>query len=216
MPSSGKNKSKLLLDLSRFVTSRGLKGLTTVLIVDEAHNLSSELLEEIRLLSNLETNEDKLLQIVLVGQPELDEKLDSFDLRPLKQRIALRAHLDPLDLEEVTRYIEERLRIAGADPQSTPLFSTQTIAAVFRHSRGFPRLINTVCENALITAYARQSETVTPDIIREVSEELRLDVVFSTRATSWEIQANWMPNEPEAFCLICMQHCKALRQITPG
>ena len=132
VPSSGKNKSKLILDLSRFVTSRGLKGLTTVLIVDEAHNLSAELLEEIRLLSNLETNEDKLLQIVLVGQPELDEKLDSFDLRPLKQRIALRAHLGPLDVEEVTRYIEERLRIAGADMQSTPLFSAQTIAAVYQ------------------------------------------------------------------------------------
>lgn len=182
VPSSGKNKSKLLLDLSRFVTSRGLKGLTTVLIVDEAHNLSAELLEEIRLLSNLETNEDKLLQIVLVGQPELDEKLDSFDLRPLKQRIALRAHLGPLDLEETTRYIEERLRIAGADPQSTPLFSVQTIAAVYKHARGFPRLINTICENALITAYARQSAAVTPDIIREVSEELRLDVEFSPRA----------------------------------
>ena len=86
-------------------------------------------------------------------------------------------NLGPLDLEEVTRYIEERLRIAGADPQTTPLFSAATIAAVSKHSRGFPRLINTICENALITAYARQSPTVTPDIIREVSEELRLDVV---------------------------------------
>ena len=176
---SGKNKSKLLLDLSRFVTSRGLKGLTTVLIVDEAHHLSTELLEEIRLLSNLETNDDKLLQIVLVGQPELDEKLDSFELRPLKQRIALRAHLAPLDAEEAQRYIEERLRIAGADVHSTPLFSRQTIAEVYRHSQGFPRLINTICENALITAYARQLPSVTSDIIREVAEELRLGVICS-------------------------------------
>ena len=95
VPVSGKNKSTLLLDLSKFVTSRGLKGLTTVLILDEAHHLSTELLEEIRLLSNLETNDDKLLQIVLVGQPELDDKLDSFELRPLKQRIALRAPWSP-------------------------------------------------------------------------------------------------------------------------
>src|ERR1700739_3483944 len=121
VPSSGKNKSKLILDLSRFVTSRGLKGLTTVLIVDEAHNLSSELLEEIRLLSNLETNEDKLLQIVLVGQPELDLKLDSFELRPLKQRIALRAHLAPLDEQDTDRYIMERLMIAGEAPRSERL-----------------------------------------------------------------------------------------------
>lgn len=179
VPSSGKNKSRLLLDLSKFVSSRGLKGLTTVLIVDEAHNLSAELLEEIRLLSNLETNDDKLLQIVLVGQPELDEKLDSFDLRPLKQRIALRAHLGPLDVEESKRYIEERLRIAGGDLHSAPLFSAQTMAAVYQNSRGFPRLINTICENALITAYARQLPGVTPDIVREVSEELRLNVVHS-------------------------------------
>lgn len=180
VPISGKNKSTLLLDLSKFVTSRGLKGLTTVLILDEAHHLSTELLEEIRLLSNLETNDDKLLQIILVGQPELDDKLDSFELRPLKQRIALRSHLGPLDAEEAKRYIEERLRIAGADTHSNPLFSAQTIAAVHHHSRGFPRLINTICENALITAYARQLPNVTSEIIREVAEEFRLDVVFST------------------------------------
>ena len=179
VPISGNTKSKMLLDLSKFVMSRGLKGLTTVLIVDEAHHLSPELLEEIRLLSNLETNEDKLLQIVLVGQPELDQKLDSFDLRPFKQRIALRAHLGPLDLDETQRYIEERLRIAGVEANATPLFSKQTIGSIHQHSRGFPRLINTICENALISAYARQQDTVTPDIIGEVSKELRLDVVFA-------------------------------------
>ena len=107
------SKSALLIELSKYVTSRGLQGLTTVLIVDEAHNLSMELLEEIRLLSNLETNNDKLLQIVLVGQPELDLKLDSFELRPLKQRIALRAHLSPLDEQDTEKYILERLMIAG-------------------------------------------------------------------------------------------------------
>jgi general secretion pathway protein A len=182
VPMSGNTKSKLLMDLSKFVTGRGLKGLTTVLIVDEAHNLSTELLEEIRLLSNLETNEDKLLQIVLVGQPELDQKLDSFELRPFKQRIALRAHLGPLDQEEASRYIEERLRIAGAEMNGSPLFSKPTVASVYQHSRGFPRLINTICENALISAYARQQTSVTPDIVEEVAKELRLDVVFSSGA----------------------------------
>lgn len=182
LPVSGKNKSKLLLDLSKFVASRGVRGLTTVLIVDEAHHLSSELLEEIRLLTNLETTDDKLLQVVLVGQPELDEKLDSFELRPLKQRIALRANLDPLDADETSRYIEERLRIAGADSRSTPLFSEEAIASVYDHSRGLPRLINTICENSLITSYARQLSGVTPAIVREVAGELRLDVVSSPEA----------------------------------
>ncbi len=179
VPVSGQNKSKLLLDLSRYVSSRGLKGLTTVLIVDEAHQLSMELLEEIRLLSNLETNDDKLLQIILVGQPELDDKLDSFELRPLKQRIALRAHLSSLDATETEKYIGERMRIAGGGPRSAPVFSSEAIKAVHLHSKGFPRLINTLCENALIAGYARQQQTITPELIKEVADDFRLDVSSS-------------------------------------
>ena len=129
--------------------------MTTVLIVDEAHHLSADILEEIRLLSNLETDDDKLLQIVLVGQPELDGKLDSVGLRQLKQRIAVRTHLGSLDPDETKRYIGERLQIAGAESRPEPLFSDQTVAAVYRHSKGLPRLINTICDNALMTAYAR-------------------------------------------------------------
>jgi general secretion pathway protein A len=168
------SKSALLLDLSRYVTSRGLQGLTTVLIVDEAHNLSMELLEEIRLLSNLETNDDKLLQIVLVGQPELDLKLDSFELRPLKQRIAFRAHLSPLDEQDAEKYIHERLAIAGAASRAEPLFSPEALKAVNKYSRGFPRLINTICENALITGYAQQLTTITPDVIAGVAKDFHL------------------------------------------
>jgi general secretion pathway protein A len=179
LPASGKNKSELLLDLGQFLVSRGAKKQTTVLIIDEAHHLSAEILEEVRLLSNLETTDDKLLQIVLVGQPELDEKLDSVGLRQLKQRIALRAHLGALDAEETKGYIGQRLQIAGADESSSPLFPPQTIDKVYRHSRGFPRLINTICENALITAYARQLTSVTPGIIEDVAKEFRLDIVTS-------------------------------------
>jgi general secretion pathway protein A len=174
---SGKNKTELLLELGQFLISRGSQKLTTVLIVDEAHHLSADILEEVRLLTNLETPEDKLLQIVLVGQPELDEKLDSVGLRQLKQRIALRAQLDSLEMNEVKGYIEWRLQIAGTSPEANTLFSEQTIAAVHRHSHGFPRLINTICENALITAYARQMQSVTPEIIEDVAKEFRLDVV---------------------------------------
>jgi general secretion pathway protein A len=168
------SKSTLLLDLSKYVTSRGLQGLNTVLIVDEAHNLSTDLLEEIRLLSNLETNDNKLLQIVLVGQPELDLKLDSFELRPLKQRIALRAHLSPLDEQDTGKYILERLTIAGGGSRSEPLFSAEAVKAIHKYSRGFPRLINTICENCLITGYAKQSTTITPDVVVGVAKDFHL------------------------------------------
>jgi type II secretory pathway predicted ATPase ExeA len=177
LPASGKTKSELLLALGQFLVSQGAKKLTTVLIVDEAHLLSAETLEEIRLLSNLETTDDKLLQIVLVGQPELEEKLDSVELRQLKQRIALRAQLGPLDAGETDGYIERRLKSAGANSSSAPLFPGETIAAVYRHSHGFPRLINMICENALINAYAKQLPNITPDIIEDVARDFRLNVV---------------------------------------
>jgi general secretion pathway protein A len=168
--------------LSNYVISRHHKKLTTVLVVDEAHHVSAEVLEEIRLLTNLETTNEKLLQILLVGQPELDEKLDSIELRQLKQRIALRSQLQPLDLEETKGYIQRRLQLAGANSSSTLLFPVDTITRVHRHSRGIPRLINTVCENALITAYARQARTVTPDIIEDIAADFRLGVVHQPKA----------------------------------
>jgi len=182
LPASNKNKWELLVDLAQFVVSRGSKGQTTVLIVDEAHHLSEEVLEEIRLLSNLETTDDKLLQIVLVGQPELDEKLDSIGLRQLKQRIALRAQLGPLSANETAEYIAQRLRMAGGGSDHFGLFSPEAIAAVYRYSHGLPRLINTICENSLISAFARQLPAVAPDIVDEVAKEFRLDLTFSCGA----------------------------------
>ena len=179
LPTAGKNKSDLLFDLGEFLVSRGSRKMTTVLIVDEAHHLSADILEEVRLLSNLETDDDKLLQIVLVGQPELDEVLDSVRLRQLKQRIAVRTQLGSLDSVETKRYIEQRLQIAGEAVSPDPLFSDQTIAAVYRHSRGLPRLINTICDNALMTTYARGLPSVTPEIIGDVAKEFRLDTVYS-------------------------------------
>jgi len=179
---AGKNKSELLLELSNYLITRYQQKLTTVLVVDEAHHLEVDVLEEIRLLTNLETAERKLLQILLVGQPELDLKLDSVELRQLKQRIALRSQLEPLSLEETTGYIQRRLQLAGASAQSSTLFPPDTMARVFRHSSGIPRLINTVCENALITAFARQSQVVTPDIIDEVASDFRLSITHTPKA----------------------------------
>jgi len=118
---------------------------------------------------------------LLVGQPELDEKLDSFKLRQLKQRIALRSHLEPLDLEETCGYMRHRLQLAGAPAEACDLFAEETIERIYRHSRGVARLINTVCENALVTAFARQLTSVPPDIIDEVAYDLRLGVASSPR-----------------------------------
>ena len=151
LPASGKNKCELLLDPDKFFISRGSKRMTSVLIVDEAHDLSADTLEEIRLLSNLETPEDKLLQIVLSGQPRASIELDSVELRQLKQRIALRTQLAALNANQTQEYIEQRLRIAGAASNATPIFSSPAVAAVYSYSRGFPRLINTICENALVS-----------------------------------------------------------------
>jgi type II secretory pathway predicted ATPase ExeA len=176
LPASGQNKTELLLKLTNYVVSRGLRKLTTVLVVDEAHNVSADILEEIRLLTNLETTEEKLLQVLLVGQPELDEKLDSFGLRPLKQRIALRARLEPLNPSETKDYVEWRLQRAGANSSAGTLFTAETVAALYFHSRGFPRLINMICENALITAYARGLHSVPPSIIHDIAKDFRLEV----------------------------------------
>ena len=176
LPTAGKNKSDLLLELSSYAIARHRKGLTTVLVVDEAHHLSTEVLEEIRLLTNLETGEAKLLQILLVGQPELDEKLDSVDLRQLKQRIALRSHLGSLDLEETCGYVYRRMQIAG-NQNPAEVFPMETILELQRQSRGFPRLINTLCENALINGYARQARSIMPDVIEEIAGDFRLNVV---------------------------------------
>jgi general secretion pathway protein A len=172
---SGKSKSELLLEISSFLIERYKRGSVTVLVVDEAHHLSEDVLEEIRLLTNLETPEQKLLQILLVGQPELDAKLDSTSLRQLKQRIALRCTLSALVLDETEGYVYRRLQLAG-HTSPAELFPKSTILELHRKSHGFPRVVNTLCENALIQGYARQSRSIDPEIISEIADEFRLNV----------------------------------------
>lgn len=178
LPVAGKAKDELVLSLSAFLVERHQRKLSTLLVVDEAHHLAPELLEEVRLLTNLETTQQKLLQIVLAGQPELDEMLDSFELRQIKQRIALRCHLEPLNLEETHGYIQRRLQVGGVSSDIT-VFSEPAIAAIFRHSNGFPRLINTICENALLSGYARRAAVIPAEVIDEVAQDLRLGVVVT-------------------------------------
>jgi len=176
LPIADKNKSALLIQLNQYLIGCYRKGSTAVLIVDEGQLLGWDVLEEIRLLTNLETVQQKLLQIVLVGQPELERKLDSADLRQLKQRISLRCRLEPLSEEQVKKYILRRLEVAGIKGEGDDLFSEPAFALIFRYSKGLPRLINTICESALITGYSRQLRSITPEVIEQVAIESRLNV----------------------------------------
>jgi len=176
LPFAGRTKGEMLSQLNNYLLVRSQRGTTTVLVVDEAHLLSWELLEEMRLLTNFETSQHKLLQIVLVGQPELDRKIDSEELRQLKQRIAMRCRLEPLGLNELRGYIHRRLELAGANSHGVGIFSAESIEAIHRVCCGIPRLANTLCENSLISAYGRQAKQVTADMVREVAADLRLNL----------------------------------------
>ncbi len=214
IPAADKSKSELLLTFSAFLASRGAQHLTTVLVVDEANDLSEDLLEEIRLLSNIETTQDKLLQILLIGQPELDAKLDSVGLRQLKQRIALRARLGALSISETASYIRQRMEIAGAAPERDPVFAEGSIEEIFRFSSGIPRLINTLCENALISAYAKQSLLVTPDVIRAVAHDFRLNNDDGNGLRTWN--ANDQAEDRAPFNFAARLHGSATREHNQG
>ena len=162
-------KSELLMELGRALESRHSRGLRTVLIIDEAQGLSSHVLEEIRLLSNFESDTAKQLQIVLTGQPELREVLNRAELRQLKQRIALRCVIKPLpNVEETDRYITSRLLVGGAE--RTDIFSPGAIDYIFRCSEGIPRNINNLCDNALLSGYAAGESTIGRNVIEDVAD----------------------------------------------
>ena len=162
-------KSELLMELGRALESRHSRGLRTVLIIDEAQGLSPNVLEEIRLLSNFESDTAKHLQIVLTGQPELRDVINNPDLRQLKQRVALRCVIKPLpNVEETDRYITSRLLVAGAE--RTDIFSPGAIDYIFRCSEGIPRNINNLCDNSLLAGYAAGELTIGREVIEEVAE----------------------------------------------
>ena len=167
-----RTKSGMLLQLNRWLIERYRMEETCVVVVDEAQNLSWELLEEIRLLTNLETSSEKLLQIVLSGQPELDEKLRHPSVRQLRQRVSLWCRTQALSEAQTQSYIAERLRIAGA---TSPLFTGDALNTVHLYSRGIPRLINLICEHSLIVAYVEQAPQVTGRMVEGVAAELELD-----------------------------------------
>jgi general secretion pathway protein A len=158
-----------LVFLNEFLLESYQKGENCALIIDEAQNLSTEVLESVRLLSNFETSKDKLLQILLVGQPELAVRLNSPELRQLKQRVTLRHHLRALSLHDCREYVSNRLKTAGAD---RAIFTPNAVESIYSYCGGIPRLINVLCDNALLTAYALRKQEIDAAIIREVAEDL--------------------------------------------
>lgn len=165
-----KNKITMMNALNKFLLEQLKRNNNVVLIIDEAQNLKPSLLEQIRLLSNLETEKEKLLQIVLVGQPELKQKLASPELEQLRQRISIRYHILPLDKDEVQGYIHHRLNIAGANGRD--FFSDAAIDEIFRFSRGIPRLINIICDKGLLAGYSIDKKSIDSDTIKRCSKEI--------------------------------------------
>jgi type II secretory pathway predicted ATPase ExeA len=191
---ANRTKSGMLIQLNRWLIERYREHGVCVIVIDEAQNLSWELMEEIRLLTNLETSSEKLVQIVFSGQPELEEKLRNPAVRQLRQRVSLWCRTRPLTSDETHAYIAERLNIAGA---SEPVFSSDAIELVHRYSKGIPRLINLICEHALISAFVEQVKPVTARIVEDVSSELDLEtqpfVLSSAHLPSASVHA--MPND---------------------
>jgi general secretion pathway protein A len=167
------SKTEVLLSLNNMLLERAAAGRTTVLIVDEAHNLEWDVLEEIRLLGNLENRRGKLLQIILAGQQELDRKMEAPEFRQLKQRIALRCTLRGFDLTESAAYINSRMARAGIKDQA--IIPPEIIREIHHRSQGIPRLINAICDNLLLTAFAMECKTTDLEMLNEVTADMRLD-----------------------------------------
>ena len=166
-----KSKGALFSELNRFLIEQLANGNNVVLIIDEAQNLSQKLLEQVRMLSNLESDNEKLIQIVLVGQPELREKLSSPALRQLRQRIAVRYHIEALNRDEVGQYIQHRLNLAGA-AEGSLIFDEGAVDAVYQYSKGVPRLINILCNKALLTGFVLEERGITDSIVQRSISEL--------------------------------------------
>ncbi len=169
-----KSRLSFVWELNRFLLSKSERGNNVILIIDEAQSLRTQALEQIRLLSNLETEKDKLIQIVLVGQPELNRKLNLYDLRQLQQRIMVKYHITPLEKDEIMDYINHRLNIAGSNGSIE--FTDEAIKIIADFSAGTPRLINIICDRALLAGFVLETNTIDFNIINRCVEELKPDL----------------------------------------
>ena len=183
------SKSRFLLDLSCMLAGRQSSGGVSALIIDEAQCLPDGLLEEVRLLANIESATEKLLSIILIGQPELADRLNAPSLRQLKQRVALRCTLSALTCEEAATYVDTRIRVAGGDAGS--LFTHAAVNAIYEGSHGIPRTISVICENALISGFALKQRPIDSDIVKEVCRDFDLEVpapIVASVAASVELE----------------------------
>jgi type II secretory pathway predicted ATPase ExeA len=196
IPCDSRAKSQILLRLYNWLLDRYRAGETAVLIVDEAQNLSDEVLEEIRMLTNLETFTEKLLQIVLVGQPELEQKLKQPQLRQLRQRLTLRAKTYALTLDETKAYVQQRLRIAGSNGQQ--IFEPEALVAIHRYALGIPRVINLLCEHCLVSAFVDQQKVIGPAAVDGVARDFDL----GDNTTSGIVPVPTPAPGPEKFDLV--------------
>jgi general secretion pathway protein A len=167
-----KDNSRLgmVKELNKFLLNESEAQNNVVLIIDEAQNLKTQMLEQVRLLSNLETDKEKLLQVLLVGQPELNNRLNVYDLRQLRQRIMVRYHIAPLEEDEVKSYIHHRLTVAGAGDRI--IFTDEAFKLIWNFSSGTPRLINMLCDRCLLAAFVSETHKIDADIIKKSAEEL--------------------------------------------
>jgi general secretion pathway protein A len=195
IPCDSRSKSQVLQRLYNWLLDRYRAGETAVLVIDEAQNLSDEVLEEIRMLTNLETFTEKLLQIILVGQPELEQRLKQPQLRQLRQRLTLRAKTHAFNLEETNAYIQQRLRIAGSNGDA--IFEPEAVVALFRYSGGVPRIINLLCEHCLVSAFVDQKKTVAAEVVDGVARDFDL-----SDGTSAAVTVPVVPRAPEKFDLV--------------
>ena len=182
-PESGESKSLFLERLERLLRERHAAGETTALVIDEAQSLSVELLEEIRLLANIETPSAKLLPLVLAGQPELGARLEEPNLRQLKQRVTLRCELEPFDIDETAAYIADRIRTAGGEPSR--VFSRDAVMLIHQCSSGIPRTISVICDNALMSGMALGRQCVNKAIVVEVCRDLHLTAAERPHRHAW-------------------------------
>jgi len=198
IPCDSKAKSQILLRLYNWLLDRYRAGETAVLIVDEAQNLGDELLEEIRMLFNVETFTEKLLQIVLVGQPELEQRLKQPQLRQLRQRLTLRAKTHPLTLDETKAYVQQRLRIAGSNGQQ--IFDPEALVTIHRYASGIPRVVNLLCEHSMVSAFVDQQKVIVPAVVDAVARDLDL----SDNTASGAMMTGSPPQtaSPEKFDLV--------------
>lgn len=189
--SGEKNRYSYLDALNGFLIEQNSVGRTVILVIDEAQNLEPDVLEQVRMISNLETERDKLIQIILAGQPELNDILSKHELRQLNQRITVRCRLTPMKLNDTVSYINHRLKISGS--RIPDIFSASALKRIYRFSQGIPRLINVACEQALVMAWTQETRIVSSAIVAEVIKELRpTDDYEGFREGLWSRISRWL------------------------